>query len=392
MTISKGIEIKDISLDQDKRDQKSQLPNSAYRTIFNKCPDFIYITDANGIILDVNQQLLDITGYSLKELIGLNALSFFIGENSTGINRSVEDVKLGREMRHIFMCSRNAKGEVRDYEVVAIPLKENDKVVKVLNFAHDITSFNRARAKLEESEKKYQKAYNLTALYKDILAHDMNNVLQNIISATELLEMNKDKPSFQILSEEWFAIIEEQSMRGAKLIRNIEKVSEIECEKVDLKPIDLISVLDEAIARVQQIHKGKDIHITKNLPFKSINVCANELLLDVVENILDNAIRYNDKANRTIEINASKMVQLNSSFFRLEFADNGTGIPDERKMGIFEQSYIKDKSTKGMGFGLSLVKIIIDHYGGQILVKDRIPNVPNQGALFILLIPEYVMH
>ena len=73
---------------------------------------------------------------------------------------------------------------------------------------------------------------------------------------------------------------------------------------------------------------------------------------------------------------------------RLEFRDNGIGIKDDRKKLIFE-TYSKKKGSKGLGFGLSLVKKIIDIYGGKIWVEDVVKGDYTQGSNFILLIPEF---
>ncbi len=57
-----------------------------------------------------------------------------------------------------------------------------------------------------------------------------------------------------------------------------------------------------------------------------------------------------------------------TNYIKLEFLDNGIGIPDIRKDTIFKEEYVKDISSKGLGIGLTLVKKIVESYEGEIWV------------------------
>ena len=67
---------------------------------------------------------------------------------------------------------------------------------------------------------------------------------------------------------------------------------------------------------------------------------------------------------------------------------NARGIPDARKETIFQRVSNQERTTSGMGLGLSLVKFIIDSYNGDILGKDRIIGHYKKGSNYIVLIPE----
>ena len=120
-----------------------------------------------------------------------------------------------------------------------------------------------------------------------------------------------------------------------------------------------------------------------------INVLANELLVDVFENLLINAVKYNDNPVVEIRIKISKEQRDNINFIKIEFRDKGIGIEDARKEEIFLRAYNKDKSISGLGLGLSLVKKISETYNGQIWVENRIEGDHSKGSKFVLLIPEY---
>ena len=72
--------------------------------------------------------------------------------------------------------------------------------------------------------------------------------------------------------------------------------------------------------------------------------------------------------------------------------DNGRGISDNMKELIFQKGHVKEKRSKGMGLGLSLVSKIMDSYHGHARVKDRVEGDYMKGSNFILLIPEVKNH
>ena len=129
-----------------------------------------------------------------------------------------------------------------------------------------------------------------------------------------------------------------------------------------------------------------------NLQIESLNkrifVQANELLQDVFENILTNAVRYNDKITVELEIKISKAYKEGKNYIKIEFRDNGLGVADDRKAIIFEKGHRILKGLKGMGLGLSLVKKILTIYDGKIWVEDRVRGDYNQGSNFILLMTQ----
>ncbi|MBD3213319.1 MAG: GHKL domain-containing protein [Candidatus Lokiarchaeota archaeon] len=183
-------------------------------------------------------------------------------------------------------------------------------------------------------------------------------------------------------------IIEEQSP-GEKLVSNVQKLSKIEEEELTFFGVDLIKYLNQAIDLVRKKISTRKLQITKKRFEDEIRVRGNELLLDVFENILDNAIKYNDSDTVKIQIEVDEIVKNSEKFVRIKFIDNGIGIPDSKKKILFLPGFQKEKEGKGMGFGLSLVKKILRTYNGDIWVEDRLKGNYSRGTKFVLIIPIY---
>ena len=245
-----------------------------------------------------------------------------------------------------------------------------------------------SEARKGKSKEKYREAFNRVSFYKDLLAHDINNILQNINSSCELISIFSEDPLKSEKINDLNEIIKEQVIRGRKLIHNVRKLSKLEKAEFDLIKIDIHEVLKDAIEYILNRFQGREILFKVEISDKEHNIFANEFLIDVLENILLNAVIHNINQIVKILIKISKDVSNGVNYVKIEFNDNGIGIPDKKKKRIFKSDERIFNDGKGMGLGLSLVKKIVDSYKGKIWVKNRIKRDYSMGSNFVLLIPE----
>lgn len=250
----------------------------------------------------------------------------------------------------------------------------------------DITDSIDAELKLKESEEKYREAYNRADFYKDLFTHDMSNILQNIRSSIELSKMWVDDPKKKQKLNEMFDLIKEQTERGASLISNVRKLSRLDDGTFEIKSTNLKNVLNRAIEDVRGRFLVSEFSIKVNFPDNSLFVLAGDLLIDVFENILINAAIHNRNKMKELIIKISKITENDIEYLKIEHIDNGIGIKDEMKQIIFSKFYKKERNSRGMGIGLSLVKQIIDGYGGRIWIEDRVEGDYEKGSNFILML------
>jgi signal transduction histidine kinase/PAS domain-containing protein len=300
--------------------------------------------------------------------------------------------------------------ELGVYSAAIVPLRSKDKYVGSLNIgspSYQVLTENEldlllsigkqmgiiiqkfeSENLLKESEEKYRKAYSQANLYRDIFAHDINNMLQNIQSSAELSSLYLNNPEKLHTLKELYDIITEQIERGKKLINNVRKITKLDESEIVLEKIEIVRLLEKAIEYLKNSFQARDINVRINSSEKKIYVMANNLLLDVFENILINAVRHNNKSIIKINVDISKYYSKNTNFVKMEFKDNAIGISDYRKKNIFEKGKRKSMKSKGMGLGLSLVKKITESYNGAIWVEDRVKGDYKQGSNFIILLQE----
>ena len=270
-----------------------------------------------------------------------------------------------------------------------LSLQNIDNLLRALLFIVNGIIFSILSEYISKNEKLTEVNENVN-FYKDLLTHDMNNIIQNILSSTELYSIYRKNGKNAEDLDELVSIIRNQGFRGKNLVSNAQKLSRLEESNIFIEKLNLIEILKETITFIQRSFQGRKINISIDSQNQTIWVNANKLLLDLFEIILINAIKYNNNPVVEINIHISKELYHEINYLKIEIMDNGIGISDDRKVTIFKRRYNRDKYSKGMGFGLSLVKIIINKYNGKIWIDDKVPGDHSQGSNFILLIPEAI--
>jgi signal transduction histidine kinase len=251
-----------------------------------------------------------------------------------------------------------------------------------------INQIHEMHKKLQTAENELRKSYNNSKFYKDLFTHDVNNIFSVIDSAAVLLSNYYKNPNKAINIEDYPELIKEQIIRGSKLVANVRKLFELEEINHPIQKLEVSDFLTQATTYVKNSYRDKNIDIQIDIPKEKCFVLGNKLLVDIFENILINAIKYNLNPIVEIFIIFSKENRDGSEYIKIEFIDNGKGILDERKKIIFEEDNRRYKGAQGMGLGLSLVKKIMDSYFGDIWVENRVQEDYSKGSNFIMLIPE----
>ncbi|MFX1302085.1 MAG: PAS domain S-box protein [Promethearchaeota archaeon] len=399
-----------------KAEQKLKESEEMHRNLFNTTPYAIWLVDLQGKIIDCNETMDKFLAiFKYTDLIGKSfrdVLKMFARE---GDPRFDNLEKLMKDRFKVLL----KKGYIKpiEFEIYRgdgkpfwITLESSfvkiGKKRLIQTFIKDITEKKLAEIelevlrknletrvkertiKLENSEIKYRRAYNRAKCYKGLFTHDISNMFHTIGNSIDLCDTLLKEGVKNIDMLEYFDVIEQQINRGKKLINNIRNLSEIEESEMPLEPTEVFEKLKSAVQFVKINFQKREITINIESDLDEIYVLANDLLLDVFENIVINSVLYNKNEPIEIEISISKLRENNKPYIKFEFKDNGIGINDDRKSLIFIENYKKRTGSKGMGLGLSLVAKLIDLCEGKIWVEDRIKGDYTQGSNFVILIPE----
>jgi PAS domain S-box-containing protein len=385
-------------------EEKLKESEENYRLISENVNDLISVINFKLKYEYINEERhKKILGYTEEDLLGNSALHLI---HPADRKRSIKVLREGEvsEGRSAELRFQHNEGHYVWLEVKGRGFTNNDGEYKVYMIARDITERKKAEqkienlmnelerrvkyrtSKLEKSEEKYRLAYNRANCFKGLFTHDINNMFHAIRNAIELFEMEEDQTISLERLTETFELVKRQIKRGTKLIENIQNLSEIEQSEMKLEPIEVNSTIKNAIEFVKNNFKYRKIKVSIKSFQEEIYVNANELLVDVFENILINSVRYTKTKKVIIDIEISALKKYNSEYIKIEFKDYGIGIPDSQKNLIFQEKTPKPNS-KGLGLGLSYVAKLLNLCYGKIRVENRIEEDYTKGSNFIVEIP-----
>lgn len=227
-----------------------------------------------------------------------------------------------------------------------------------------LTSLERSNAELER--------------FAYIASHDLKTPVRNISSFLGLVERDVKKGDYNNL-EEFLGYAKEGAHQANALIEDILKFSKLNHDKpLDLKPTDLNTVVSNCASQLQGSYGDHFMLIASDLP---VIYTAPNLLTILFMNLMDNAIKYNNSSQPTIEIT----VKSSPAEWLIIFSDNGIGIAPEFQEKVFEmfQRLHTTREYEGTGIGLAMCKKVAHRLGGNIQLLSQ----PGGGSRFSVQLP-----
>ena len=165
--------------------------------------------------------------------------------------------------------------------------------------------------------------------------------------------------------------LEVQVLRMERLVKDLLKLSSLEAlHDVDSQAVDIGTLLSDLAAEYRILAEAQAIEISLEVPAGLIVWGDEEKLRRAFSNVLDNSIRYNERAGRV------KIVAWRSSETAyIEVCNTGERLTEEDKRRIFDQFYRSEKSRSsqkgGAGLGLTIVKKVVELHKGEVAFERR---------------------
>jgi len=177
-------------------------------------------------------------------------------------------------------------------------------------------------------------------------------------------------------------IIRQENKRMNNQVEQVLQMSLIDNQdfKLNLRKCNVHTIIEDTIQAAELVVKEKEGKILSSLRANCSDIPVDEIhFINVLNNLLDNALKYCEKAPDILIETFNKDNKL-----VIRVSDNGIGMSKEVQKHIFDKFYRKSTgnihNVKGFGLGLSYVKTIVEAHGGEISVSSN----PGSGSIFTL--------
>ncbi|MEE8574918.1 MAG: ATP-binding protein [Thermodesulfobacteriota bacterium] len=355
-------------------------------------PAAVIITDTEGIIEYVNPKFTEVTGYFSKEAIGQKPNIVKSGKMQDSVYKELwETIKEGKEWRGE-MTNKKKDGTFFEESLVITPMRDEGGIVThYLGIKEDITEENLMKKEQElmmrEAERMMREQVDLVDKLehsnqelKDfayIVSHDLKAPLRAIGSLSDWIATDyADK--FDEDGREQMELLRSRVRRMHGLIEGVLTYSKVGREAETITEVDLAKTVEDAIDFVGVPDRIK-VTVEGEFP---ILACDEIRIEQVFQNLLSNAIKYMDKDEGFITVSCVDQ----GLDWQFNVKDNGPGIEEQYFKKIFQifQTLSPRDEVEGTGIGLSVIKKIVEMYGGTIWVK----STPGEGSTFSFTLPK----
>ncbi len=325
--------------------------------------DGFFTVSSTGILLDCSYHFLQITGYSVKEIMG-QPLQRFLSNSSWENFQSSEYKQL--ELKSITL-------ELTTIETHQEAITFRGEPALQILFQQEPEEFlmNTASGSLEE-----------WTLMSKILSHDLREPLRKILLYIDMIRgntRNQITPESLMLLQ----ITNDQGYQAMQLLDAIRQyVSFSTTSKLLVKSIDLNEVLDKSWTRVYDENGLKESLLEK--PHLPVIRGQGAMLQALFYQILDNSVKYSEPLRPLqIKVDSTIYQEADREMVEIRFQDNGVGFDDMYREDVFRLFSQLNRSSSGSGAGLAICKKIVESHQGQIAATSQ----PGKGTVLTIRLP-----
>ena len=326
--------------------------NEQVRTAEQKQEEFRLITEnmtEGFLVIDNQANLLTYNSAALKllDITDVQEGTVLMLNRTKGFRDTVQRVLTGEHSESTINI------DDKHYNLIANPVYENEHVIGAVIVILDVTEYtNREKMRSE---------------FTSNVSHELKSPLTSISGFAEIM-MAGDVPGDTVV--DFSKTIYKEAQRLISLVSDIIKISELDEKNTgfEQEPVELFELSKSVTERMKPVAEKRNI--TLNVLGGTAKVMGvSKILEEMIENLVDNAVKYN-KDNGTVDV----IVTSSDNTCELVVRDTGIGIPQSEQSRVFERFYCVDKSHSklvgGTGLGLSIVKHGAMFHDAQIKLES----------------------
>ena len=327
----------------------------------------------------IGYTVLDISMENLNHAISVgNRIAIIIAFSFTGIAILCAFLLMGNIVRPVqriaHVTGKIARGDfdqtlaIKRVDEIGVLADSFDSMMKQLKILIDDKDVRN-----RELEKAYKELETLDKAKDDFLSlvsHELRTPLSSLLVFSEML-LNGVVESGETRTEIHTTMVDE-CKRLTRLINDVLDLSKIEAGRMQFQPeaLNIRQLVLDTISRLNPIITGKSIHIDyNNVPDDSFLRGDKDKIIQVLENIMSNALRYTPEGGSiSVSLTTGKSEGI------IAVRDTGKGIKKEDILKVFDRfSQLEDieHHAEGTGLGMTISKSIIERLGGRIWIESE---------------------
>jgi len=369
--------IRDISVRKEAEKHLARM-EGRYRGLLEAAPDAMVVVNQAGDIVLLNVQAEKQFGYHRDELVGQRMKNIipagFAERLIADALRSAEDALAQQIGTGIELTARRKDGSEFPIEIMLSPLESAEGIL-VTAAIRDITTRKVAEAHLLYKVEELNRSNEELGQFAYIASHDLQEPLRMVASYTQLLA-RRYKGRLDSDADEFITFAVDGANRMQRLIQDLLAYSRVGTKGKELLETSSEDALERSLLNLRGAIADSGALVTHDsLP----SVLADEMqLVQLFQNLVGNAIKYQKAGTPKIHISASKNGGAKWTF---SVRDNGLGIDPQyfERIFVMFQRLHKREEFAGTGIGLAICKKIVERHGGTISVESQ----PGQGSNFL---------
>jgi len=354
---------------------------ATFRDLLEAVPDALVVSDEQGRILLVNSQTERLFRYPREQLIQ-QPLELLIPRQFRARHAEYRKEYIAAPRPRpmglgLELLAERADGSEFPAEISLSTLR-TDKGMLVFSAIRDVTERKQSENALKQTAAELTRANAELKQFAYAVSHDLQEPLRTVVGATQIL-MGEYAEKLAHEAKEWLGFAVDGAKRMQELLNALLDYSRVGAERPPFELVDLERIYQFAVDNLKMAITESGAELSHGpLPI----VMGNRVqLIQLVQNLIDNAIKFRRQQPPRIHISA----QQQEKEWRVAVTDNGIGI-DPRNFGalfsLFHRLHTREQ-YRGTGIGLAMCKKIVESHGGRIGVE----SAPGEGSTFSFTIP-----
>lgn len=359
---------------------RHELSEADFASFFMLSLDLLCISGFDGYFRFVNPAWQATLGFTPDELVSRPFMEFIHPEDRDAIGATYSRQIQGHdviEFESRFVC-KDGTYKCLVWNARTLPDRQLIYVV-----ARDVTEVKAAQLVLDRKNRELEGYTKELQDFTYVVSHDLKEPLRGISAFSGFLAEDYANELGET-GRRYVDVLVQSAERMRDLIDDVLELATVGRTKPRMSEVDMGALIDqmrETMAFTLQ-DKNVELRVRGQLP---IVYCNPTRYLQVFENLVTNAIKYNDKETPEIEIACDDF----GDSYRFRVRDNGPGIAPEYREKVFRifQRLVHRDEQEGTGIGLAICKKIVEGRGGMIWIES---NEIGQGCSFYFTIPRTV--